>query len=159
MQVFHPSSASLVQLIYASSATSVFTESALEPLLKQSRDNNAAHGISGILLYYEGSFLQVIEGEALEVEHLINVIKSDVRHHSFLQLLRRSIETREFPEWSMAFRDVTKSRETLEGFSDFLQKGKPNPFHGDASRAKMLLLAFKKVCNLTADPFPRAVAS
>ena len=139
----------LIQLIYASAATAPFSHDELRALLEKSRSYNSAHQLSGLLLYHESSFLQVLEGPANEVEKLEARIRLDTRHHHYLQMVRRPIETREFPDWSMAFRDVGLRPEDLpEGFSEFLQKGNDESVFANAGRARTLLLAFKKVCAL-----------
>ena len=53
----------MYQLIYLSSATEMFTKEKLLALLEQSRPNNARLGITGILLYSNGNFMQTLEGE------------------------------------------------------------------------------------------------
>ncbi len=52
----------LIQFIYASAASSPFTSEALRTLLAKSRSRNSLYGVSGVLLYYDGSILQVLEG-------------------------------------------------------------------------------------------------
>ncbi len=47
------------QLLYASNTDRDIPDSLLEDILDASRRNNAASGITGILLYIAGGFMQV----------------------------------------------------------------------------------------------------
>ena len=53
---------------------------ALKELLHVSRANNERNRITGMLLYKNGHFMQVIEGEEARVTELMNIIKKDIRH-------------------------------------------------------------------------------
>ncbi len=69
-----------MQLIYSSAAVEAFTPAQLHGLLLSSRKNNEAKNISGILIYHDVSFLQVLEGEAQAVLNLFERIQQDLRH-------------------------------------------------------------------------------
>ncbi|MEO6455036.1 MAG: BLUF domain-containing protein [Ginsengibacter sp.] len=94
-------------LIYVSSATQHFSDEDLKALLIISRQNNINLGITGLLLYSESNFIQVIEGEAEAIDGLYSKIKRDPRHTGFLRLLKGEISERNFPEWSMAFKKIS----------------------------------------------------
>ncbi len=96
----------LTQICYASSASVPFDDAALLALLSEARTNNALHGITGILLSNPGHFVQVIEGEREEVDALFEKIARDTRHQQVLVLYRETIETRDFPHWSMAYKNL-----------------------------------------------------
>ena len=59
---------SLITLIYGSAAVDPFTEPELIALLEKSRANNQSLGVTGMLVYRDGNFLQVLEGEAEQVD-------------------------------------------------------------------------------------------
>lgn len=83
-------------------------------LLKQSRNWNQDHGLTGMLLYLEGKFLskvegrfmQVLEGTEADVKEILEKIKQDSRHHSLIILKQSSTENRNFGTWSMGFKSV-----------------------------------------------------
>ena len=50
------------QIIYISSAAKKMDDDDLLDILKTSRENNKKNDISGMLLYDNGSFIQVLEG-------------------------------------------------------------------------------------------------
>jgi len=93
-------------LIYSSSATSRFTDSELQQLLTQARANNEQQNITGVLLYHDGQFMQLLEGEDSVLYNLYAIIEQDPRHTGVLKLADKAIESRSFPEWSMAFKPV-----------------------------------------------------
>ena len=68
---------------------------------------NAAHGITGALLFTGRFFAQTLEGEELEVMSLIDRIQRDSRHEGMQVLHRGAVQEREFPSWSMAYRGRT----------------------------------------------------
>lgn len=91
-------------LVYVSSATHLFPEETLTEILQVSRRNNAAAGVTGLLLYSGGNILQVLEGEAAPVERLFHRIEADERHIGVHRLIGLQVERRQFPDWSMALR-------------------------------------------------------
>ncbi len=129
----------LVHLFYVSSATQPFSEQQLKDLLVLSKDANKRHNITGMLLYEDGNFMQVIEGEEADIDRLMLNIQSDPKHAGIILLLKESIQARDFSSWSMGFKDT--SSEKKEGFADFLS----STAQGNISPgiAKTLLLSFR----------------
>ena len=110
----------LRQLIYVSSATRLLREPELLEILECARENNAPLDVTGMLLYAEGSFIQVLEGEAPAVEKLLRKIRRDGRHRGFLILLDRPIAERDFEGWSMAFHRVSQNEiDQIAGFHEW----------------------------------------
>jgi len=135
---------SLVQCIYASAATLDFGQSQLAELLATSRDNNQRLEVTGMLLYYKGSFFQVLEGEEAVIETLYSKIAEDPRHGKLIKLIQAPINERIFAQWSMGYPAVTvKELATLPGLNDFFTSGKAF-YEISAGRAKNLLAAFKQ---------------
>lgn len=136
----------MFHLVYISSATQLFSKQMLIELLEHSRAKNERLGITGILLYRDGNILQALEGEQPAVEGLFQAIARDPRHSDVLVLLRGPIETRQFPDWSMAFRDLSiESELTRPGFSPFLNTPlTPGNFTDSPGRVETLLNLFKK---------------
>jgi hypothetical protein len=93
----------------------------LHELLERTRKSNKEKGITGILLYKKTNFMQVLEGEESVLDALYSKISLDPRHHNVTQLAKERISKREFPDWSMAFRDLNnESQDILSEFSDLL---------------------------------------
>jgi hypothetical protein len=74
----------------------------LSAIVEAARRNNTAREITGMLCHYDGSFLQFLEGEEDVVDEVFSKIKGDPRHRQILEVDRRPIEARLFPDWSMA---------------------------------------------------------
>ena len=72
-------------------------------ILASARRNNAAHGVTGALLFSDGCFAQVLEGPRAEVEGIFEGIQCDPRHCDVTILHLHEVERRSFGEWSMAF--------------------------------------------------------
>lgn len=95
----------LKTLVYTSTAATFnVAENDLKAILEASRRNNKAAGVSGMLLFAEGAFIQVLEGPPAQVDETYARITSDPRHAMLLKLYDASIPARNFPEWSMGYR-------------------------------------------------------
>lgn len=96
----------LHHLIYLSRATQPFSDADLLALLTQARHYNASQDISGLLVYGNGQFLQVLEGEEEAVRTLYEHIRRDPRHRDVATFADKDIEARAFPDWGMAFQPL-----------------------------------------------------
>jgi hypothetical protein len=110
----------MIQVSYLSRATAPMSAEQLLSLLLQSRRNNAARGITGMLLYGNQTFLQVIEGDDAPVDALVERIARDPRHAGVKILHRKPLQQRQYSDWSMSFERVTpQALEAVEGLHDF----------------------------------------
>ena len=91
----------LVRLMYASRAAATVDQDALLAILKKSKVNNNAAGVTGLLCFSGGIFLQVLEGGRLPVSRLYNRIAADPRHTDVVLLSYDEIGERCFAGWSM----------------------------------------------------------
>lgn len=78
----------------------------IERLLATARARNAAHGITGALLYSDRCFAQVLEGPLAAVEAIFEKIEVDPRHRDVALLHFKPVDARSFADWSMAFAGV-----------------------------------------------------
>ena len=90
------------QVIYISQAASPMQQQDIEKLVATASRNNRQLGITGALLYIENSFVQVLEGEDAPITRLLAAIESDPRHNNMRILSDRTVDFRNFEEWSMA---------------------------------------------------------
>lgn len=135
---------SVFQLIYCSEATSPFSREQLVALLQKSRSNNASLALSGLLLYANGSFLQVLEGEESLVESRMRRIAQDSRHRNIVYLQRKSVPQRSFQEWAMGFRDLSFEA-GIDGLSGFLSLPLDGAWGAEvAEHARYLLEDFRR---------------
>lgn len=91
------------EIIYTSAASRLLDPGELSAILESARRNNQRLGVTGILLYANGSFLQVLEGDEPVVRELYGRIHGDARHYRVRVLRERTVPTRSFGTWSMGF--------------------------------------------------------
>ena len=97
----------LVRLLYASRAVDN-SAAAIENILSQSRLHNPECGITGILCYGGGIFLQAIEGGRMAVSELYGHIQHDARHKDVVLLHYEEIQERRFGGWTMGQVNMSK---------------------------------------------------
>ncbi|MFV0681604.1 BLUF domain-containing protein [Ottowia sp.] len=95
----------LVRLLYASRATDSHA-AAIQDILGTARQHNQAQGITGILVYGGGVFMQAIEGGRQAISDLYGTIQRDPRHKDVVLLHYEEIVERRFGAWTMGLVDV-----------------------------------------------------
>jgi hypothetical protein len=95
------------QIMYSSQATEPMTVTGLEAILADARTGNEARNVTGALVYVDGVFFQIIEGDKDVVHKLMASIASDSRHHSVKIFYEAEIDVRAFESWSMAYLSAT----------------------------------------------------
>lgn len=134
----------LIQLVYVSQATKDFEDAELTRLLEGIRPNNGKLGISGMLLYDGGAFMQVLEGDREVLENLYERIECDPRHTGLVKILQKTIAKRQFPDWTMGFSTISDEMlESVDGLNDFF-RAKTCLTQVDAGRAVKILSSFEK---------------
>lgn len=101
----------LCQLIYSSMATEIMPKSKLYKILVQARTANALKDVTGLLVFVDGLFLQVLEGEREVVTALMKKIEGDPRHKDVKIISDSDVSSRTFAAWRMAY--VTPSAKEL----------------------------------------------
>ena len=136
-----PADDGLVQLVYTSSAVGALAPAALADILRASRRNNEAAGITGVLLYAGGNVMQVLEGPADAVEATFQRVQGDPRHRDVTVLFRGPTDERSFPDWAMGLQHPgdlpADMRQQVGSLFDLSEPG--------ASRAQRLLSTFRAV--------------
>lgn len=135
----------MLQMIYTSEAKQKFSYADLQDLLLSARRNNDRDAITGMLLYEDGTFLQVLEGENEVVEATYQRIASDKRHHKIMLIARFEVDHRSFHDWEMGFFDASGGKLLqLPGYSNFLSKRSVElESLEDGDKAREVLLNFK----------------
>ncbi len=109
----------MYHLVYTSLATNPLSEEELVRLLMKSRANNKGLDVSGMLLYLQGKFIQVLEGEREQVRSLYNNIQKDRRHRKVTVVVEGESPDLIFKSWSMGFKHLTQTEFYQEsGFLD-----------------------------------------
>ncbi len=101
--------------------------------------------MTGMLLFKDGNFLQVLEGEESVVMKLYDTISHDPRHYGVSIIDQGNLEARQFGEWSMGFRNLDdEAVKSLTGFNQFMNKPLTlEAFGGDQSGCHDLLNLFR----------------
>ena len=126
----------LYRVCYSSKATAPMSEADLEQILAAARTHNEADGITGVLVYTEGFFLQILEGTKDAVEQCLARIGDDPRHEGMTTFGAIEVGAREFENWRMAYLNPTpeelsqwiglEAAETKESLLTYLER---NPKH------------------------------
>lgn len=96
----------MYHIIYSSQAKEAMTLTTLVVLLMQARSLNERRHVTGALVYGDGQFMQVMEGEEAVIKDLYARVLTDPRHRDVRTLAEGPIAGRSFAQWSMAFGEV-----------------------------------------------------
>jgi hypothetical protein len=91
-------------ICYVSTASRRLTEEELQHLLVAARTRNQEHGVTGLLLFCDGNFMQYFEGPKTEVAKIWDIIRHDEKHFDIVTLFDRTVPERLFSGWTMAYR-------------------------------------------------------
>ncbi len=134
-------------LVYVSAAVTWFSPSELRALLVGARHRNQHAGVTGMLLYKDGNFMQALEGNEATVRALYKRIGEDRRHNGLLVLDSGPQAVRQFAAWSMAFHDLSlRQGELPSGYSRFMDEPLNAPlFAQQPGRCHELLQMFRQI--------------
>ena len=90
-------------IAYVSAATWNLLDEQVEHIVAESRRLNALNGITGVLLYCDGNFMQYLEGEQDAVIETFARIRASGSHYQLNELMNQPILEREFGDWTMGF--------------------------------------------------------
>lgn len=93
----------MYQLNYRSTSKNDLKPQDLENILERANTVNTSRNISGCLIYYNNSFVQILEGDKKDVLDIYHKIKMDKRHDEVTLLWENQVENRFFEEWNMAY--------------------------------------------------------
>jgi len=136
----------MFHLVYVSSAVEPFGRAELVEMLVKSRDKNKRLGITGMLLYQGGNFIQLLEGEEAAVRELFASIRQDPRHRGVIVVLDEPAGESLFGDWSMGFRDLADAEvQAMPGFTPFMNLSlSVEGFRDDPGGCMELLKLFRK---------------
>ena len=106
-------------LTYESTATIEVKVANMEELLENARVNNQRDGITGCLIYFDNSFVQLLEGNKKKIKLLYEKLKIDDRHKNVTLLSEDEISERTFPNWGMAYYPIDEKHATKYEFEQF----------------------------------------
>lgn len=136
----------LSRIIYVSRATCRVEAEGINAILTTARHNNISLGITGVLAFQDGGFLQVLEGPEPEVQGLFTRILADRRHESVILVERAAISERVFSGWAMGW---IEDRDRLSTGFDIGMVRSSEP---SGAMIRAMLAAFSKVGGHAARP-------
>lgn len=135
---------SLYCLVYTSISTRKMSDEDLKKILEKSREKNQRINVTGMLLYLDPYFIQVLEGERETLDKIFKAISRDPRHCKVSIIYRQPIDRRYFSNWSMGFNKIREQdTENLHGFCDYLQHPSPSLMNELPVELKTILEKFK----------------
>ena len=99
----------LTYLIYVSIESRPLQQEDLDDIIDVCTRNNSKNDITGMLLYVDGRFFQVLEGEELAIETLFASISADKRHRDVTIIAKGDLDKRIFKDWTMKFNSISES--------------------------------------------------
>lgn len=96
----------LRRVVYISQACGAFSDTQLQLLASRASNRNATVGITGLLVYGAGWFMQVVEGPATSIELVLSRIYRDDRHRDVEIVLDDQTRDRMFSSWSMGVHNL-----------------------------------------------------
>lgn len=132
-------------VLYVSTATRELATPELLTLLKKTRTNNQAHGLTGMLLYRGGNFMQALEGPPDLVDATLARIRADPRHIDVTVITDAVEPARHFAQWQMGFAHLDdEAIADVPGFTEFLRDGlRAAEIVGNPGFAMKMLLHFR----------------
>ncbi len=90
-------------IAYVSSASWNLLPEQVERIVSEARRINALNGVTGVLLYCDGNFMQYLEGDENAVVATFDRIRASESHYQINELMNQPILEREFGDWTMGF--------------------------------------------------------
>jgi len=133
-------------IIYSSTGTRQFTENDLTDILSKSVNNNIRDNITGVLLYHDDSFIQLLEGEEETVRETYKRITGDERHKDVKTIASGQLDERNFPDWAMGFKSI--NAEALKELKGYFEPALQTPATSDNNFSVSLLNAFLRAAKM-----------
>ncbi|WP_295905308.1 BLUF domain-containing protein [uncultured Bdellovibrio sp.] len=125
----------IFHLVYISEAAEDISYTDIHDILEVSRRNNSQEAITGLLIFRDGHFLQLLEGDEKSVRKVLGKILLDDRNYSLRVLIEAEGDQRLFPNWTMAFYDGDVSPNSTEDLINLFDAC----LDGGASRRSLIM--------------------
>lgn len=108
----------IYQMSYVSTGCDTLKYDDIKSILQDSRKNNVEKDITGILVYCNKHFFQILEGEKEKIQQLYHKIIIDRRHDNVIKIQEGFVENRQFENWNMAFKSFNRELKELDCFNN-----------------------------------------
>lgn len=109
----------LKTICYISDSRSNESIESIKKIYKKAKENNLTNNITGILIFHNGNFLQVLEGLEENVNETFDKIRFDTRHRNIIKVININVEERIFEDYNFGF-TVVKSSTEFEELNEYL---------------------------------------
>ncbi|WP_419418750.1 BLUF domain-containing protein [Legionella sp. D16C41] len=133
----------LYHLIYKSQATAPLNDDQLTELAKIARFKNFIYQLSGLLVYSEQNFFQILEGKLASIEVIYDKIVKDSRHENIVLLTKEPITKRTFWRWNMGLATIDDTNDIREQLIQHMQLN-INLAFTNKNDARFILEAFSR---------------
>jgi hypothetical protein len=127
----------LVRLLYVSRALDPDSLIDVQTIMDSAREHNVNNGITGILCYGGGIYLQALEGGRRQVNELYSHIVKDKRHTEVVLLHYEEITERRFGSWTIG--QVNLSKLNTSVILKYSEKPELDPYSVSGAMAIALL--------------------
>lgn len=133
----------LVSMTYASRANPDVSAKDFNEILQQAKENNAANGITGMLIFNKNYFLQTIEGPRAQINRLLYSLIADKRHYDLQLIETRELKHRDWSKWSMNYASPTEANAAI--YLKYSTTTDFDPYLLNAEAANNLMLDLSKL--------------
>ena len=106
---------------YISNKSEHVNKKDIQEIFETTQKNNKSRNITGILLYLENSFFQVLEGDRQELVAVFNTIEMDDRHENIFVVIDKPIDKQTFKDYKSGF-SIVKNSEDLQNLNKYLNE-------------------------------------
>lgn len=137
----------LSQLVYVSNRKLTCTQEEIDKIVASCKKNNPELGITGVLLYSDTKFIQLVEGESKTITSLYDKIKTDTRHANAIMISYNPIKERAFPSWHMGTKQVGTDVQYLTEISSEDKDAFSSILNGKEENGQKVLNIIKRFFN------------
>ena len=131
----------LIHIVYVSFSRNKLSEVELDELLSEIRPKNLTNDVTGLLLYNDEIFIQIIEGTRKVIDNLYENLQNDSRHINIVKILEENICQRSFPNWSMGYQKLSKEEsQELPGYTELMDSDDIRGFLKQSSKTIINLI-------------------
>lgn len=108
---------------YVSTAIKDLPPDEVVKILEETQIRNKKHGVNGLLIYSDGNFFEVIEGEEIKIKNLFKIIREDTRHKNIIMIFEKEVDKPFFEDKDANFisEDTQYRSMNLRNFSYYIK--------------------------------------
>ena len=125
-------------IIYIGSTVKLMNEAELADMLVVNQQSNRLSNITGMLIYVDGTFIQVLEGNEEDVKKAGRKMERNTSHKNIIKLAEDNLAKPNFRTWSMAF--LASNRAVVEKLEGYINPESSNFLNTDSTHAAIVLL-------------------